>query len=206
MERVWFGVRCQFILLQTILLDVFLVNARTSLPVPDVDSPMPWECPVQRPCYCTQVQTAAKPIHKIACAWTEGGKKFPHFAVDPGTIFSLSIIYNDLRYIPHDAFQNLKVMEIDLRGNRFGSRINGKAFLSVAKKLWSIKMDWCGITGLNTNIFRGMLSLRNLTLSQNKLKTLPNEIFHDLCRLRLLSLSGNPLHQLPVDLLRYQTN
>ena len=165
-------------------------------------------CPVQQSeqCMCLSVLPADTMFHRISCA---GGDPyhFPRFSPHHNTtILRLSLVYDELRQIPYDAFGGLKILKLDLRGNNFTNLVHPRAFLGIAKQLHYLDLQWSNLTKLTSKVFRGMVLLQNLSLAQNHLRHIPRGLFQDLCRLRRLSLTGNSLGKLSTDVFRYQTN
>jgi Leucine-rich repeat (LRR) protein len=66
-------------------------------------------------------------------------------------------------------------------------------------------LAWSNVTRLSAKLFRGLSSLRNLSLAENRLRRLPHQLFDDLISVERLSLAGNSdLNELPGDAFRNQ--
>lgn len=158
------------------------------------------DCPVLPPCHCPGKLSMKV---KVVC---QGGGAFPKVIAMNPLIKSLSVAYADLNHLPDYALEPLRIDELDLQGNNFGFRIGSKAFSGVGTQLISLNLAWCNITRLPSKLFRGLNSLRNLTLAENHIKRIFPLTFKDLVNLERLSLSGNPLYDVSAELLRYQSS
>lgn len=98
--------------------------------------------------------------------------------------------------------------DLDLQGNNLTSHINVRAFDGRLMKsmLTSLNLAWSNITRLDGKVFRGLVTLRNLSLSENRIRRLDAFTFRDLRSLQRLSLAGNKLAYLEPDMFRYQSS
>ncbi|XP_076365993.1 uncharacterized protein LOC143254955 [Tachypleus tridentatus] len=114
----------------------------------------------------------------------------------PDSLITLSLSENLLDWIPPDALSNLKYLNrLQLGGNLF-STLPKKWKLSI-HHLDKLDFSYNLLTKLESNVFNGSLSVRELILSYNYLRTLPIQAFRGLSVQRL-SLANNRLSSIPV--------
>ena len=118
----------------------------------------------------------------------------------PSPLRSLDLSFNNLESLPKTAFEFLIHLEdINLSGNPL-KLVHDQATLTAVGSLTKVvrmKLGQIGIDNVPRHFLKGLINLKELDLSRNKLKTVPSEIHYGGSHLQKLVLDNNPMTSLP---------
>lgn len=104
----------------------------------------------------------------------------------------LDVSHNNISVIGPGTFNGLKLIDLDLRGNRL-TRLSNDTFLD-QDQLQNIYLDGNMISSIELGTFNNLTSLKYITLSNNNITDLDSSTFAGCNNLESIYLANNPFH------------
>ncbi|XP_033117027.1 toll-like receptor 13 [Anneissia japonica] len=111
----------------------------------------------------------------------------------------LRLSHNKLYYssIESDAFSGLrKLSDLSMSNNNYLSKLQAEWFVDLVS-LERLHLDFCGITTLESDVFKHCKYLKKVDLSDNEIVSFPTTLFQNMSALMFLYMHHNKIGKLP---------